>query len=428
MNEILRIKQDSVEELEETIARYPVFLQAEVKEAFQAAEVGDIEKAVGICCKLLDYEAAPGIRMLLGSCYFVQGNMPDAEMVYWDLTQDYPEKEEYHVYHGITNHALGRYKEAVKELGDLYPLSVYRPFYYTSYGDSLQQIGRLKQSCDVFREEVAYFEKTGNIVSAEMLDGAFQNLLHLDVKTGNGRYQQDVKIYYDFLNQAEMTERMQENLAGNIIFFSEMMHNRWYRPLFLEFVNYIKDRGFLTTESALEVLESAFASWESYGYHDDNRISAFMEAYLVASYRKKYGLRETLFEEERGEIEATFLTYEWYMCQYVKDHSSEIDYVRENYPYTYADNRDFFEKIKDDADGTAKEVLDVLYEYAAIKSSREEFTKSMYNAYTKACENRKDGAYVYDGTETYRRMQAKVGRNDPCPCGSGKKYKKCCGK
>ncbi|QSX04984.1 SEC-C domain-containing protein [Sedimentibacter sp. zth1] len=24
--------------------------------------------------------------------------------------------------------------------------------------------------------------------------------------------------------------------------------------------------------------------------------------------------------------------------------------------------------------------------------------------------------------------EVKVGRNDPCPCGSGKKYKKCCGK
>lgn len=23
---------------------------------------------------------------------------------------------------------------------------------------------------------------------------------------------------------------------------------------------------------------------------------------------------------------------------------------------------------------------------------------------------------------------AEIGRNDPCPCGSGKKYKKCCGK
>ena len=26
------------------------------------------------------------------------------------------------------------------------------------------------------------------------------------------------------------------------------------------------------------------------------------------------------------------------------------------------------------------------------------------------------------------RKEKKVGRNDPCPCGSGKKYKKCCGR
>jgi preprotein translocase subunit SecA len=30
--------------------------------------------------------------------------------------------------------------------------------------------------------------------------------------------------------------------------------------------------------------------------------------------------------------------------------------------------------------------------------------------------------------ETVKREGKKVGRNDPCPCGSGKKYKKCCGK
>ena len=26
-----------------------------------------------------------------------------------------------------------------------------------------------------------------------------------------------------------------------------------------------------------------------------------------------------------------------------------------------------------------------------------------------------------------RRVENKMGRNQPCPCGSGKKYKKCCG-
>ena len=32
-----------------------------------------------------------------------------------------------------------------------------------------------------------------------------------------------------------------------------------------------------------------------------------------------------------------------------------------------------------------------------------------------------------DKPVTVRRKGKKVGRNDPCPCGSGKKYKKCCG-
>lgn len=30
--------------------------------------------------------------------------------------------------------------------------------------------------------------------------------------------------------------------------------------------------------------------------------------------------------------------------------------------------------------------------------------------------------------QPYIRENPKVGRNDSCPCGSGKKYKKCCGK
>ena len=32
-----------------------------------------------------------------------------------------------------------------------------------------------------------------------------------------------------------------------------------------------------------------------------------------------------------------------------------------------------------------------------------------------------------DKVETVVHEGPKIGRNDPCPCGSGKKYKKCCG-
>lgn len=44
---------------------------------------------------------------------------------------------------------------------------------------------------------------------------------------------------------------------------------------------------------------------------------------------------------------------------------------------------------------------------------------------------KKDGVWLFeDGAvipKTIQRTGEKVGRNDPCPCGSGKKYKKCCG-
>ena len=37
-----------------------------------------------------------------------------------------------------------------------------------------------------------------------------------------------------------------------------------------------------------------------------------------------------------------------------------------------------------------------------------------------------DGELI--GEKPIVREEPKVGRNDPCPCGSGKKYKKCCGR
>ncbi len=58
---------------------------------------------------------------------------------------------------------------------------------------------------------------------------------------------------------------------------------------------------------------------------------------------------------------------------------------------------------------------DWLYNIPAWKDIfSEEELKAMY------LEQKKSGTYVREGK--------KIGRNDPCPCGSGKKYKQCCGK
>jgi hypothetical protein len=55
-------------------------------------------------------------------------------------------------------------------------------------------------------------------------------------------------------------------------------------------------------------------------------------------------------------------------------------------------------------------------EYTFLFESHHERLKSLYRLYKKR----------YDVNPTPVHADRKVGRNDPCPCGSGKKYKKCC--
>lgn len=40
---------------------------------------------------------------------------------------------------------------------------------------------------------------------------------------------------------------------------------------------------------------------------------------------------------------------------------------------------------------------------------------------------REAGHWFYLGGDVDTRVQPKVGRNTPCPCGSGRKFKRCCG-
>ena len=96
-------------------------------------------------------------------------------------------------------------------------------------------------------------------------------------------------------------------------------------------------------------------------------------------------------------------------------------------------------KWASESDWTGLEILDVKGEPATDNSGTVEFRAS-YRRNGKKLEHhelaefRKSSGiwYFFDGKMVsagqYRRETPKVGRNDPCPCGSGRKYKKCCGK
>ena len=73
---------------------------------------------------------------------------------------------------------------------------------------------------------------------------------------------------------------------------------------------------------------------------------------------------------------------------------------------------------KDDTEGQVE--FRAVYETKGVRHNHHElseFEKSNGKWYFK------DGKMV---DQTVVRESPRIGRNDPCPCGSGKKYKKCC--
>jgi Preprotein translocase subunit SecA (ATPase, RNA helicase) len=79
-----------------------------------------------------------------------------------------------------------------------------------------------------------------------------------------------------------------------------------------------------------------------------------------------------------------------------------------------------YQMFKEMRDNINEEVIRVLSKFQLVSEERVVKKPKIRNIATNLNE---------DGTSAVqqRTVGKKVGRNDPCPCGSGKKYKKCCG-
>lgn len=118
-----------------------------------------------------------------------------------------------------------------------------------------------------------------------------------------------------------------------------------------------------------------------------------------------------------------------------KDHLLSMDHLREGIGlrgYGQKDplqeyKREGYQMFLDMVDRFKEESLSLLLR---IRPMREEEIERLEEERRRKQEKLKlsHGEEEAHKPQTYRRQGKKVGRNDPCPCGSGKKYKKCCGR
>ena len=97
-----------------------------------------------------------------------------------------------------------------------------------------------------------------------------------------------------------------------------------------------------------------------------------------------------------------------------------VEYKRESF--------DMFGQMKERIENDAVRFLFLLDPMTAEEREREEEKRRAEQSSIFASASRSAaGETSRGGVKTVVRRDAKVGRNEPCPCGSGKKYKKCHG-
>jgi preprotein translocase subunit SecA len=159
----------------------------------------------------------------------------------------------------------------------------------------------------------------------------------------------------------------------------------------------------------------------------------FLEDARKAYERREKELGKELLRELERTVMLNVIDNRW------REHLYEMDYLREGIGLRAIGQRDPLIEYKNEAFGMFQQM---------IEGIKEDFVRYIYHLRVAIAEPVRPrpvlvatggGAEVSSesaerlapaGTrpnDSPERSRRKVGRNDPCPCGSGKKYKKCCG-
>ncbi len=190
--------------------------------------------------------------------------------------------------------------------------------------------------------------------------------------------------------------------------------------------NHIEPEGYLTDDDKSEIVEFVNTNYVKNKPIDVNElkdkkqeeIEEYLTDRIIKDYEKKISVAPNFHEFERA-ITLRIIDSLWV------DHISEMEHLKEGImlrgygqvnplqAYTM-EGFDLFENLLDKIDENIASFL--LKANIEQNTERKQTIKGVAN----------------DGKEkvkqTPKKAEKKIGRNDPCPCGSGKKYKNCCGK
>jgi len=369
------------------------------EEANDAYDKGEYDKALELVTKALDLFPGNKIaRNLMGFCFMA--------------------KKEY-------NKVVALYKKLIIE----FPGTC---FYYCNLGEALLEKGARKQAIEAFENALRLdrtnamswselssclilnknFEKARQVLENGIKEcgesiSLCMKLIHVDI------YQKDMeKLVRDILRLEKLAKtdgEMQENVAWS-------------------FVEIAKDLMKDMPDFAAKLLERAKKlnpeEKEIKALHKDASTLLKLQGSLERLKKDSavhYWLKDIIvgivsgFNSSREELDSSIC--ERLILRDPTNMLSSLKHIKLEYPELFKQHNRFFQKVLDNPTGSKVNEKELLADMRYIQG-----LSSMVSEQDQITV---DDVYI---PPMQRINNFSTGRNDPCPCGSGKKYKKCCGK
>ena len=164
---------------------------------------------------------------------------------------------------------------------------------------------------------------------------------------------------------------------------------------------------------------------------------------ILEKAKAKYEGRETMFGRERMAFLERYILLQVIDSKW-KEHLHSLDDLREGIHLRAYGQRDPLVEYKREAfilfdevvENIKSDTIEFIFKVAAVREEKmvgtfqrtpQQFLHPEAEKITAAAGPAPSARPAAPAPQPVHRNQAKVGRNDPCPCGSGKKYKKCHG-
>lgn len=167
---------------------------------------------------------------------------------------------------------------------------------------------------------------------------------------------------------------------------------------------------------------------EAYAAMKDERLGEVMKLTIKAfMLPDDENIPFASFQQEDDYMEyEMFMQSDAFLCLLEEEPKKDLALLCREYPNLYECGTEVWDLLKRSRGMKASMISSVLADYVELEK------KFRCGHYYELYPNRRQnpGSVQWDSMEsgTYVRDKKKIGRNSPCPCGSGKKYKNCCGK